>query len=178
MATACWIPGTGTTTSAGSGVSRNMRRRLFFLAKNKRREGSVKNITLTSIKQIRENYRKLLQLWILEITQSMIKKIAAKDIPCEQWFLQAGRCAMKRKKPLRANICFAIEHARPRGAYVKTPNDTTSCRFLGTIMTCTRVPRSAGKRHPKLYSKSEFAFLHLVQFVKCFKLFCSLILKE
>ena len=50
-----------------------MRRRLFFLAKNNRREGSVENITLTSIKQIRENYRKLLQL-ILEITQSMIKK--------------------------------------------------------------------------------------------------------
>ena len=78
MATACWIPGTGTTTSAGSGVSRDMRCRLFFLAKNKRREGSVENITFILIKQIRENYRKLLQLWIisLDITQSMIKKNA------------------------------------------------------------------------------------------------------
>ena len=35
-------------------------------------------------------------------------------LPCEQWFLQAGRCATKEEKPLRATVCFSIEHARPR----------------------------------------------------------------
>ena len=35
-------------------------------------------------------------------------------LSCQQWFLQAGRCATKEEKPLRATVCFSIEHARPR----------------------------------------------------------------
>ena len=38
-------------------------------------------------------------------------------LPCEQWFLQAGRYASMGKKPLRATVCFSIEHARPRDDY-------------------------------------------------------------
>ena len=34
-------------------------------------------------------------------------------LSCQQWFLQAGRCATKEEKPLRATVCFSIEHARP-----------------------------------------------------------------
>ena len=39
------------------------------------------------------------------------------SVPCEQWFLQAGRYASMGKKPLRATVCFSIEHARPRDDY-------------------------------------------------------------
>ena len=39
------------------------------------------------------------------------------NIPCEQWFLQAGRYASMEKKPLRATFCFSIEHARPGDDY-------------------------------------------------------------
>ena len=35
-------------------------------------------------------------------------------VPCEQWFLQAGRYASMGKIPLRPTVCFSIEHARPR----------------------------------------------------------------
>ena len=35
-------------------------------------------------------------------------------LSCQQWFLQSGRCATKEEKPLRATVCFSIEHARPR----------------------------------------------------------------
>ena len=28
------------------------------------------------------------------------------QIPCKQWFLQAGRYATKGEKPLRASVCF------------------------------------------------------------------------
>ena len=38
-------------------------------------------------------------------------------IPCEKWFLQAGRYASMEKKPLRATVCFSIEHARPLDDY-------------------------------------------------------------
>ena len=38
-------------------------------------------------------------------------------LPCEQWFLQAGRYASMAKKPLRATVCFSIEHARPLDDY-------------------------------------------------------------
>ena len=38
-------------------------------------------------------------------------------VPCEQWFLQAGRYASMGKKPLRATVCFSIKHARPRDDY-------------------------------------------------------------
>ena len=43
-------------------------------------------------------------------------------VPCEQWFLQAGRCATKVEKPMRATVCFSIEHAHSRDGYVKTLN--------------------------------------------------------
>ena len=39
------------------------------------------------------------------------------SVPCKQWFLQAGRYASMGKKPLRATVCFSIEHARPRDDY-------------------------------------------------------------
>ena len=39
------------------------------------------------------------------------------EVPCEQWFLQAGRYASMGKKVLRATVCFSIEHARPRDDY-------------------------------------------------------------
>ena len=35
--------------------------------------------------------------------------MAVANPPCEQWFLQAGRCASMGKKPLRATVCFSIE---------------------------------------------------------------------
>ena len=38
-------------------------------------------------------------------------------IPCEPWFLQAGRYATMGRKPLRATVCFSIEHARPLDDY-------------------------------------------------------------
>ena len=38
-------------------------------------------------------------------------------IPCETWFLQAGRYATMGRKPLRATVCFSIEHARPLDDY-------------------------------------------------------------
>ena len=43
--------------------------------------------------------------------------MAVANPPCEQWFLQAGRYASMGKKPLRATVCFSIEHARPRDDY-------------------------------------------------------------
>ena len=42
---------------------------------------------------------------------------ASSWVPCEQWFLQAGRYASMGKKPLRATVCFSIEHARPCDDY-------------------------------------------------------------
>ena len=39
------------------------------------------------------------------------------NLPCEQWFLQAGRYASMGKKPLRATFFFSIEHARPGNDY-------------------------------------------------------------
>ena len=55
------------------------------------------------------------------------------QVPCEHWFLQAGRYATKGEKPLRATVCLSIEHAYPRDAYVKTSNDITSSCFAGNI---------------------------------------------
>ena len=34
------------------------------------------------------------------------RKTAKRFLPCEQWFLQAGRYATKGEKPLRATVCF------------------------------------------------------------------------
>lgn len=47
-----------------------------------------------------------------------------------KWFLQAGRYQYVTKggKPLRAAVCFTIEHAHPHDTYVTTSNDITlSC---------------------------------------------------
>ena len=55
------------------------------------------------------------------------------EVPCEPWFLQAGRYAAKGEKPLRATVCLSIEHAYPRDAYVKTSNGITSSCFAGNI---------------------------------------------
>ena len=49
-----------------------------------------------------------------------VLKLAGREehlLPCEQWFLQEGRYASMGKKPLRATVCFSIEHARPRDYY-------------------------------------------------------------
>ena len=43
-------------------------------------------------------------------------------LPCEEWFLQAGRYATKGEEPPPATVCFSIEHACPRDSYVKTSN--------------------------------------------------------
>ena len=51
-------------------------------------------------------------------------------LSCEQWFLQVGRCATKEEKPLRATVCFSIEHARPR-------NITFSCFARNISKTTT-----------------------------------------
>ena len=40
-------------------------------------------------------------------------------VPCEQCLLQARRYATKGEKPLRATVCFSIEHACPRDTCVK-----------------------------------------------------------
>ena len=50
-------------------------------------------------------------------------------VPCELWFLQAGRYATKEEKLLPATVCFCIEHARPPDAYVRTSNDITFVCF-------------------------------------------------
>ena len=49
-----------------------------------------------------------------------------KFLPCEQWFLPAGRYATKGEKQLRTTVLFSIKHARSRDAYVKTSNGVTS----------------------------------------------------
>ena len=54
-------------------------------------------------------------------------------VPCEQWFLQAGRCATKVEKPMRATVSFSIEHAHSRDANVKTSKAITSSCFGGNI---------------------------------------------
>ena len=55
-------------------------------------------------------------------------------LPCEQWFLQAGRCATKEEKPLRGTVCFSIEHARPRdiafSCFARNISKTTTLHVL------------------------------------------------
>ena len=48
--------------------------------------------------------------------------------PCKQWFLQAGCYAMKGEIPLRATVCFSIEHL-----YIKMSNDITFFSLPGII---------------------------------------------
>ena len=50
-------------------------------------------------------------------------------LSCQQWFLLAGHCATKEEKPLRATVCFSIEHPRPR--------DITSSCFARNISKTT-----------------------------------------
>lgn len=40
-------------------------------------------------------------------------------IPCEQWFLQAGRYTTGGEKLLQVTVCFSIEDVHPRDACVK-----------------------------------------------------------
>ena len=54
-------------------------------------------------------------------------------VRCDQWFLQTMCSGTKEEKPLRATVCFSIEHARPRDAYVKKSNGITSSCFAGNI---------------------------------------------
>ena len=55
-------------------------------------------------------------------------------LSCQQWFLQAGRCATKKEKPLLATVCFSIEHARPRditfSCFARKISKTTTLRVL------------------------------------------------
>ena len=59
-------------------------------------------------------------------------------LPCEQWFLQAGRCATKEEKPLRATVCFSIEHARPRditfSCFARNISKTTTLHVLHNFL--------------------------------------------
>ena len=58
-----------------------------------------------------------ISLLVLKIFLNTRREISYLRVPCEQWFLQAGRYASMGKKPLRATVCFSIEHARPRDDY-------------------------------------------------------------
>ena len=42
--------------------------------------------------------------------------LVREQIPCKQWFLQAGRYATKQEKPLRASVCF-FDRAAIHGMY-------------------------------------------------------------
>ena len=59
-------------------------------------------------------------------------------LPCEQWFLQAGRCGTKEEKPLRATVCFSIEHARPRDitffCFARNISKTTTLHVLHNFL--------------------------------------------
>ena len=61
----------------------------------------------------------------IQLTKRRISTYWLSPVPCELWFLQAGRYAAKEEKLLPATVCFCIEHARPSDAYVKTSNDIT-----------------------------------------------------
>ena len=65
----------------------------------------------------------------IQLTKRRISTYCLSAVPCELWFLQAGRYVTKGEKLLRAIVCFFIEHARPRDAYVKTSNDITFVCF-------------------------------------------------
>ena len=58
----------------------------------------------------------------------------ARASSCQQWFLQTGRCATKEEKPLRATVCFSIEHARPRditfSCFARNISKTTTLHVL------------------------------------------------
>ena len=56
-------------------------------------------------------------------------------LSCQQWFLQAGRCATKEEKPLLlATVCFSIEHARSRditfSCFARKISKTTTLHVL------------------------------------------------
>ena len=62
-------------------------------------------------------WRYQISFLVLKIFLNTRREISYLRVPCEQWFLQAGRYASMGKKPLRATVCFSIEHARPRDDY-------------------------------------------------------------
>ena len=55
-------------------------------------------------------------------------------LSCQQWFLQAGRCATKEEEPLLATVCFSIEHARSRditfSCFARKISKTTTLHVL------------------------------------------------
>ena len=59
-------------------------------------------------------------------------------LPCEQWFLLAGRCATKEEKPPRATVCFSIEHARPHditfSCFARNISKTTTLHVLHNFL--------------------------------------------
>ena len=56
-------------------------------------------------------------MWLIRTTKKLSYRV-----PCEQWFLQVICSPTKGEKPLRATVCFAIEHARSHDDYVKKSN--------------------------------------------------------
>ena len=62
-------------------------------------------------------WRYQISLLVLKIFLNTRREISYLRVPWEQWFLQAGCYASMGKKPLRATVCFSIEHARPRDDY-------------------------------------------------------------
>ena len=62
-------------------------------------------------------WRYQISLLVLKIILNTRREISYLREPCELWFLKAGRYASMGKKPLRATVCFSIEHARPRDDY-------------------------------------------------------------
>ena len=69
------------------------------------------------------------ETWILVVVQFYPRLIFY--LPCEQWFLQAGRYAMKGEKLLQVTVNFSIEHACPCDVTSQCQN-TSSC-FAGNI---------------------------------------------
>ena len=72
-------------------------------------------------------------------------------LSCKQWFLQAGRCATKEEKPLRATVCFSIEHARPR--------DIT--------FSCKKHQQNNNFARTSQFFVHFFPFLHVYDVKKC-----------
>ena len=80
-----------------------------------------------------------------------------RNLPCEQWFLQDGRYASMRKKPLRATVCFSIEHARPGNDY-KYP----TTRRQGELQQNSRFNKQNNNfaRASRFYFYISLPFLH------------------
>ena len=51
---------------------------------------------------------------LIEVIIHPFSFLATFLVRCDQWFLQTMCSGTKEEKPLRATVCFSIEHARPR----------------------------------------------------------------